>query len=65
MRILFATCKGFLAYGISLVVAAHLLATSEASTATETAGPYRFEAVRGDDGVWRLSLLAAGFDAPF
>ena len=34
MRILFATCTGFLAYGISLVVAAHLLATEEASRVT-------------------------------
>lgn len=37
MRILFATCKGVLAYGISLVVAAHLLATSEATRATKEA----------------------------
>jgi hypothetical protein len=42
-----------------------LLASADASTGTETAGPYRFEAVRGGDGIWRLLLLAAGFDAPF
>ncbi|HVX33933.1 MAG TPA: nuclear transport factor 2 family protein [Solirubrobacterales bacterium] len=41
-----------------------LLASSEERTSVETAGPYRFEAAR-DDGIWRLTLLAAGFDVPF
>ena len=30
----------------------------------ETVGPYRFE-MRKDEGIWRMSRLAAGFDAPF
>ena len=42
-----------------------LLASSEERTGVETAGPYRFEARRDDDGIWRLTLLAAGFDVPF
>jgi hypothetical protein len=42
-----------------------LLASSEARTHTETAGPYRFEIARGEDDVWRLARLQAGFDAPF
>ena len=42
-----------------------LLASSDARTHTETAGPYRFELVRGRDEIWRLTRLAAGFDAPF
>jgi ketosteroid isomerase-like protein len=42
-----------------------LLASREAKTHTETAGPYRFEIARGSDDVWRLARLAAGFDAPF
>lgn len=42
-----------------------LLASSDERTAIETAGPYRFEAARDDDGIWRLTLLSAGFDVPF
>lgn len=42
-----------------------LLASSEERTAVVTAGPYRFEAARDDDGIWRLTLLSAGFDVPF
>jgi len=48
------------------VVHAYLLLT--ASTGGEmspvTNGPYRFE-MRKDAGVWRITRLAAGFDAPF
>ena len=50
----------------SAVAHAYLMLT--ASTNGEmtpvTNGPYRFE-LRLDDGVWRISRLAAGFDAPF
>lgn len=42
-----------------------LLASADERTTVETAGPYRFEAARGEDGIWRLTLLAAGFDVPF
>jgi hypothetical protein len=42
-----------------------LLASADARTGTETAGPYRFDVVRDSDGVWRLARLAAGFDSPF
>lgn len=47
---------------------AHAYLTLTAATggerATVTNGPYRFE-LRQDEGVWRISRLAAGFDAPF
>jgi SnoaL-like domain len=42
-----------------------LLASADERTSVETAGPYRFEAARDEDGIWRLTLLAAGFDVPF
>lgn len=42
-----------------------LLASSDERTNVETAGPYRFEAAREEDGIWRLTLLSAGFDVPF
>lgn len=41
-----------------------LLASSTERTSVETAGPYRLEAAR-DGGIWRLTLLSAGFDVPF
>lgn len=46
---------------------AYLVLTSSSVGAMTpvTAGPYRFDLVCGDDGVWRLSHLVAGFDAPF
>lgn len=46
---------------------AYLVLTSSSGGAMipVTAGPYRFELAHGDDGVWRLSRLVAGFDAPF
>lgn len=45
---------------------AYLILTSSSAGAmtSVTAGPYRFELAH-DDGVWRLSRLVAGFDAPF
>jgi hypothetical protein len=42
-----------------------LLSSRDERTAIETAGPYRFEAARDADDIWRLTVLAAGFDAPF
>jgi ketosteroid isomerase-like protein len=48
------------------VAHAYLLLTgaSDASMATITNGPYRFELVKEEDS-WRLKRLVAGFDAPF
>ncbi|MFT7598758.1 MAG: hypothetical protein ACI8TP_001682 [Acidimicrobiales bacterium] len=47
---------------------AHAYLMLTASTGGEmkpvTNGPYRFE-MRKESGVWRISRLAAGFDAPF
>jgi hypothetical protein len=41
-----------------------LTAASGALMQPQTTGPYRFALVR-DAGVWRISRLSAGFDAPF
>lgn len=41
-----------------------LTATSGATMAPVTNGPYRFE-MRRDGGIWRMATLSAGFDAPF
>ena len=47
---------------------AHAYLMLTASTGGEmkpvTNGPYRFE-LRKQDGIWRISRLSAGFDAPF
>jgi ketosteroid isomerase-like protein len=42
-----------------------LLGTSDGSTVPVSAGPYSFDLAQGDDGHWRIAVLAAGFDAPF
>lgn len=43
-----------------------LLRSSEASMTPLTAGPFRLELARdGDDGVWRIARLVAGFDTSF
>jgi hypothetical protein len=51
----------------SAVAHAYLLLTaSTGGTMTPvTNGPYRLEMRNDDDGVWRISRLVAGFDAPF
>ncbi|MFN0028540.1 MAG: nuclear transport factor 2 family protein [Acidimicrobiales bacterium] len=42
-----------------------LTASAEATMNVVTNGPYRFELLRETDGVWRMTKLSAGFDAPF
>lgn len=42
-----------------------LLASADSTMVPQTAGPYRLSMVKDDDGVWRMSRLVAGFDAPF
>ncbi len=42
-----------------------LLSSQGGTTSVVSAGPYRFQLERQDDGAWLLSHLAAGFDAPF
>jgi hypothetical protein len=43
-----------------------LLGSSDASMTPLTAGPYRVTMARDpDDGVWRITRMAAGFDAPY
>jgi hypothetical protein len=55
--------KGDTATGHAYLI---LLGSTEASMTPLTAGPYRFELSRDSaDGVWRMSRLAAGFDAPY
>jgi hypothetical protein len=46
---------------------AYLLLTAAVDGAMTpvTTGPYRFELARDADGVWRITHLVAGFDAPF
>jgi ketosteroid isomerase-like protein len=53
--------------GDSAVAHAYLLlvASSDASMVPQTVGPYRMEVAREDDGVWRISRMSAGFDAPY
>ena len=48
------------------VAHAYLMLTAAAGgeMTSVTNGPYRFE-LRNDDGIWLISRLAAGFDAPF
>lgn len=41
-----------------------LTASTDGQMKPITNGPYRFE-LRKDAGIWRISRLAAGFDAPF
>jgi hypothetical protein len=41
-----------------------LTASTGGEMAPVTNGPYRFE-LQNDGGVWRISRLSAGFDAPF
>ena len=42
-----------------------LTASADSTMAPITVGPYRLSLVKEADGVWRLSRLEAGFDAPF
>lgn len=42
-----------------------LTASSDATMSPVTVGPYRLSLVKDTDGVWRLSRLVGGYDAPF
>ena len=42
-----------------------LLSSHDGTTMPVTAGPYRFTMRRTGDGLWRIAVLSAGFDAPF
>lgn len=42
-----------------------LMSSMERATSPVTVGPYRFDLVKDDDEVWRLSHLRGGWDSPF
>lgn len=42
-----------------------LMSSMDAETRPVTVGPYRFDLVKDDDRVWRLSHLRGGWDSPF
>lgn len=42
-----------------------LFSSYEATTNAISVGPYRFHLRLTDDGLWRITKLEAGFDAPF
>lgn len=42
-----------------------LMSSMDAATSAVTVGPYRFDLVKDEGGVWRLSRLRGGWDSPF
>lgn len=42
-----------------------LMGSTQGESVPVTVGPYRFDVVKEDDGVWRLSHLRGGWDSPF
>lgn len=42
-----------------------LMSSMHESTSPVTVGPYRFDLVKDDTGVWRISHLRGGWDSPF
>lgn len=42
-----------------------LTASSDSTMTPQTAGPYKLSMIKEADGVWRMSRLVGGFDAPF
>lgn len=66
-RHLFTNVVLSLASATQATAHAYLLLTSAAGgrMTPVSSGPYRFELVKEPDGIWRMRLLSAGFDAPF